>query len=167
LNFTETWHQKNVKFVTKVGFSRRLISEYFFIESGGNLVCLVSQRTVSVMKEYNIKRHYESKNKGKFYCLTGELMKRKISNLKTSLVGQQDIFNVKFIRNESGVRASCVVAEIIAKAGRPFTDSEFVKQSILAVTVEVCPDKKNFFLRRQPLCPDLRKACRITGSKFI
>jgi hypothetical protein len=96
---------------------------------------------VSVMKEYSMKHHYESAHKGKFDCLTGELRKWKISNLKASLIGQQNIFNVKCIRNESGVRASSVVAEIIAKTGRPFTNSEFV----LVVTEEVCPDKKKVF----------------------
>jgi hypothetical protein len=37
-------------------------SEYFFIESDGKPVCLICQRTVSVMKEYNIKRHYKSEH---------------------------------------------------------------------------------------------------------
>jgi hypothetical protein len=69
-------------------------------------------------------------------------LERKISNLKASLIGQQNIFNVKCNRNESGVRASYVVAEIIAKTRRPFTDSEFVKHCTLAVTEEVCPDRK-------------------------
>jgi hypothetical protein len=42
------------------------------------------------------------------------------------------------------VHASYVVAEIIAKTGRHFTDSEFVKQCMLAVSEEVCPDRKKF-----------------------
>jgi hypothetical protein len=49
------------------------------------------------------------------------------------------------MRNESGVRASYIVAEIIAKSGRPFTDSEFVKQRMLAVTEEVCRDREKIF----------------------
>jgi hypothetical protein len=75
-------------------------SEYFFIESDGKPVCLICQRTVFVMKEYNIKIHYESEHKGKIDCLTGELKKRKISNLKASLIIQQNMFIVKCIRNE-------------------------------------------------------------------
>jgi hypothetical protein len=125
-------------------FKKDWTGEYFFIESDGKPVCLIFQKTVSVMKEYNIKHHYKSEHKGEFYCLTGELRKREISNLKASLLGQQNIFNVKCIRNESGVRALYVVVEITAKTRRPFTDSEFVKQCTLAVTEEVCPDKKTF-----------------------
>jgi hypothetical protein len=43
------------------------------------------------------------------------------------------------------VLASYVVAEIIAKTGRDYTDSEFVRQCMLAVTEEVCPDRKKSF----------------------
>jgi hypothetical protein len=102
-------------------FKEDWTSEYFFIESDGKPVCLICQRMVSVMKEYNIKRHYDSEHKGKLDCLTGELWKRKTSNLEPFLIGQQNI-NIKCIRNESGVCASYVVAEIIAKTGGPFTD---------------------------------------------
>jgi hypothetical protein len=138
-------------------FKEDWTSEYFFIKSGGKPVCLICQRTVSVSKEYYIKRHYESKHKGKFDCLTSELRERKISNLKASLIGKQNIFSVKCIRNESGVRASYVVAEIIAKTGRPFIDSEFVKQCMLAVTEEVCPDRKEF-LKTSASLPGLVQA---------
>jgi hypothetical protein len=118
-------------------FKEDFTTEYFFIESDGKPVCLICKRMVSVMKECNIKRHYKGEHKGKFDCLTSELRKRKISNLKASLIGQQNIFNVKCIINKSGVRATYVVAEVIAKTGRPFTNSEFVKQCMLAVTEDV------------------------------
>jgi hypothetical protein len=145
------------------GFQRRWTNEYFFIESDGKPVC---QRTVSVIKEYNIKCHCESEHLGKFDCITAEFRKRKVSNFEASLIGQQNIFNVKCNRNESGVRSSYVVAKIIAKSGRPFIDSEFVKKCMLAVTEEVCRDRKKVW-RHQPLCSVVCKAYRSIGSKFI
>lgn len=39
-----------------------------------------------------------------------------------------------------------VVAEIIAKTWRPFTDSEFVKQCTLAVTEEVGQGRNRFLM---------------------
>jgi hypothetical protein len=75
--------------------------------------------------------------------------------LKASLIGQQNIFIIKCICNESGVCASYVVAEIIAKTGRPFTYSEFVKQCMLSVTEEVCPDRKKIFLKTSASLPEL------------
>jgi hypothetical protein len=44
--------------------------------------------------------------------------------------------------NESIVFTSYVVTEIIAKEGRPFPGSDFVRRCLLSVAEEVCPDKK-------------------------
>jgi CRISPR/Cas system CMR-associated protein Cmr1 (group 7 of RAMP superfamily) len=77
---------------------------------------------VSVTKEYNIKHHYKAEHAGKFHCLSGELTKREISNLKTSFISQQNILKVKCIWNELGVCASYVAVDITAKTGRSFTD---------------------------------------------
>jgi hypothetical protein len=104
-------------------FKEDWTSEYFFIESDGKPVCLIYQIKLSVMKEYNIKRHYEGEHKGKIDCLTGELRKRENQQFERVFGWSTNIFNVKCIRNESGVRASYVVTEIIAKTERPFTDS--------------------------------------------
>jgi hypothetical protein len=57
------------------------ISEYFFIENDGKTICLICRRTVSIMREYNIKCYYESENGGTF-CLNGKLKKKKISIIK-------------------------------------------------------------------------------------
>jgi hypothetical protein len=48
-------------------------------------------------------------------------------------------------KSVSAVRASYKVAEIIAKHGRSFTDSELVKECVLAIAEEVCPEQKNIF----------------------
>ena len=41
----------------------------------------------------------------------------------------------------AAVRASYQVAKLVAEGGRPFTDGEFVKNCILKIAEEVCPDK--------------------------
>ena len=43
-------------------------------------------------KEFNIKRHYESKHAIKFAEFSGELRKFKINNLRKQLIGEQSIF---------------------------------------------------------------------------
>lgn len=47
--------------------------------------------------------------------------------------------------SESNVRASYRVAEILAKSGHPFTDSELVKECVLAIAEEICPEQKKMF----------------------
>jgi hypothetical protein len=68
------------------------------------------------MKEYNIKRHYESEHKGKFDFVTGELKKRKIGNLKASSIGQETSSTLNtFVMNQEGM--------LVMQWRRPFTDS--------------------------------------------
>lgn len=53
-------------------FNEKWSINYFFIEINGKAVCLVCRETVSVFKEFNIKRHYESKHQNKFAHLKGK-----------------------------------------------------------------------------------------------
>jgi hypothetical protein len=68
--------------------------------------------------------------------------------------------------NESGKCASYVVAEIIAATGRGFTDSEFVKQCMLAATEEVCSDRKKF-LKTSSSLPRLMQGIQKNWEKII
>jgi hypothetical protein len=134
----------------KINDEHRIFKEdwtelFFFIEHGGKLLCLICNKTITVMKEYNVRRHYDNEHKAKFENLTGELRQNKIKHFLTSLGSQQNIFKSQNTRNEASVRASYVVAEMLAKNNRPFTDIEFFKKCMLAVTNEVCPEKIKLF----------------------
>ncbi|KAE9521920.1 hypothetical protein AGLY_017727 [Aphis glycines] len=48
------------------------INQYFVIENKEKVICLVCRELISVLKEYNIKRHYESKHKVKYDSLYGQ-----------------------------------------------------------------------------------------------
>jgi len=37
--------------------------KYFIIIQNTKLMCLICQETIAVFKEYNVKRHYETKHK--------------------------------------------------------------------------------------------------------
>jgi len=116
---------------------------YFFITNNGKLLCLICKKTILTVNEYNVKRHYETEHKLKFDTLTGDLGQIKIKYFKSSLTNQQNSFKLQHHQNESGVRASFVVAEMIANCNRPFNDTEFIKKCMLAVVNEICPEKKN------------------------
>ena len=47
-------------------FNEKWSINYFFIEINEKAVCLVCRETVSDFREFNIKRHYESKHQDKF-----------------------------------------------------------------------------------------------------
>ena len=69
----------------------------------------------------------------------------KLSKLKIGLLAQQDIFVRQTQVNQSAVRASFWIAQLIASSGKSFTNSEFVKNCMNAVVERVCPEKQDVF----------------------
>lgn len=116
--------------------------QYFFVEHRGTPTCLICIEKVAVHKEYNLKRHYKSRHVEEFANYLGDERANRVDNLKTCLLRQQDFFKKAAKQNNAAVEASYVVSEMIAKAGKPFTEGEYVKKCILQAASIVCPEKK-------------------------
>jgi hypothetical protein len=63
-------------------------------------------------------------DEGKYKDLRGEHRKNEIQHMKVSLIGKRNIFKQQSSYNESINYSTYLVAEIIAKEGKPFTDSD-------------------------------------------
>ena len=55
--------------------------DYFVIYSGDKIICLICKESISVLKEYNIRRHYETKHKTTFSKFTEKLRLDKLQSL--------------------------------------------------------------------------------------
>jgi hypothetical protein len=77
--------------------------------------------------------------------LTGTLRLENYESLKRGLKSQQLLFKKINSEQEAATRASFRVAHSIAKHGKPFTDSELIKDCIIAAAKEMCPEKANIF----------------------
>ncbi|XP_069470090.1 general transcription factor II-I repeat domain-containing protein 2-like [Ambystoma mexicanum] len=126
-------------------FKEQWTYDYFSIQYKERAVCLLCQNIVSVFKEYNLRRRYETQHKDKYDCLVGEVRKDKILKLKNTLTAQQNTFVKQKQLNISSLRASFQVAKLIARTGRPFVEGEFVKECLLSVAKEMCPEKADLF----------------------
>ena len=71
-------------------FQSAWTENYFFVEHYSKPVCLICQTSIAVMKEFNVKRHYETCH-SKYQEYVGESKKLKIKNLKSKFE-QQTIF---------------------------------------------------------------------------
>lgn len=67
------------------------------------------------MKEYNIRRHFETKHT--YIELSDKLRSDKFEILKQNLLAQQSIFTKQSHQNESLVKASFQIARTLAIAG--------------------------------------------------
>ena len=77
------WHTDKRK------FKKCWEHDYLFTEVDSNAICLVCKQKVAVLKEYNIRRHYETMHSHQFAKYTGEDRKVKAANLLMKLDTQQ------------------------------------------------------------------------------
>ena len=126
-------------------FKEEWENNFFFVNHHGRPTCLICNVSIAVNKEYNIKRHYETKHKS-FSELVGQARKDKLDRLKKGLKKQSDAFHKILTKQENNTLASYKVAQIIAKDKRAFIDGEFAKKCMMAVVETICPEKKEAFL---------------------
>ncbi|XP_063788777.1 general transcription factor II-I repeat domain-containing protein 2-like [Pseudophryne corroboree] len=126
-------------------FQERWESEYMFVINGDKPVCLICYEAVAVMKEYNLRRHFETKHGAKFANFSPQEKQQKVQELKGSLHSQRNIFSKMTAKNDAAVKASYLVAEEIARASKCFSEGAFVKKCMLKVCEQVCPEQRQAF----------------------
>ncbi|XP_066980426.1 general transcription factor II-I repeat domain-containing protein 2-like [Macrobrachium rosenbergii] len=126
-------------------FQEKWTQYYLFTEVNTKPVCLVCNQQVSVLKEYNIRRHYETHHEEKYHHLQGQLRKEKINELLTGLKKQQSAFTRIREVSDAAVKASYLIANELVQASKPFSDGEFVKTCMLKAAEVVCPEKRPAF----------------------
>lgn len=119
--------------------------QYFVIESSNKEMCIICNETISVLKKYNIKRHYETKHSQNYSKFTGSLRLEKYEPLKRGLKSQQLLFKEVNAEQEAATRASFRVAHSIAKHGKPFADGKLIKDCMIASAEEMCQERANLF----------------------
>lgn len=97
------------------------------------------------MKEYNIKRHDETKHANKFDKYKGQFRQDKVNDLKQKLSTQQQIFTKASTESRCYVKASYAVAMILAKKSKPYSDGGIVKECLESVAEILIPEKKKDF----------------------
>ncbi|XP_070398336.1 general transcription factor II-I repeat domain-containing protein 2 [Nothobranchius furzeri] len=151
--------------------------DYFFTEIRNNCVCLICQENVAVFKEFNIKRHYQTKH-ASYDKLTGNGRGEKVKQLEAVLTAQQRFFTRARESNENATKArSYEVAMLIAKHCKPFTEGEFIKDCVITIVKKVCPSKKQEFAniclarntvvwRIEDVSSDIKRQLEAKGTEF-
>ena len=126
-------------------FQEKWTSSYLFTEVNGKAVCLVCSQHVSVLKEYNLRRHYETLHAVKYNNFQGHQRREKVNELLAGLKKQQSVFTHSREISDAAVKASYLIANEIAVASKPFSEGEFVKTCMLKAAEIVCPEKRQAF----------------------
>lgn len=134
----------------KVDLERRIFNpeweKYFFIERFGQAQCLICLKTLAVLKEYNVRRHWETEHhSSKFASMSVTERKDAIVRLSGNLEKQTSLFRKQNAEAEKVTRASYEVSRILARRMKPFADGDFIKECLLAVVDSVCPEQRSAF----------------------
>uniref|UniRef100_A0A8C5BW02 SPIN-DOC-like zinc-finger domain-containing protein n=1 Tax=Gadus morhua TaxID=8049 RepID=A0A8C5BW02_GADMO len=105
------------------------------------VMCLICKHVNAMLKDFNIKRHYDTNHKT-YDKFTGEERTGKLEQLKRGYTAQQSVFTNLTKSGEAVTQASYVVAQEITRRSKPFSDGEFLRDCILKVADIVCPEQK-------------------------
>ena len=166
----------------KIADERRVFQEkweelYFVTAVGDISHRLICQKNIAVMKEYNMRRHYQTMHKDEYDGYKGEVRKEKLKGMKSSLCKQRSMLANINLSNKNAVRASFALSEMIAKSSRPFTKGLFIKEYLLKASDILCPNQKKLFegislspntvaTRVTELAADVEKQLLATAKNF-
>lgn len=122
--------------------------KYFFVQSlskNGKAICVICNDTVAVMKEYNLRRHYETQHASAYSQFKDKQRTEKFEKMSRSLSCQQNLFRKANSENESLTLVSTKVAYLLAKKGKPFMDGNIVKECMMEAVGVLCPEKVKLF----------------------
>uniref|UniRef100_H3A0C4 DUF4371 domain-containing protein n=1 Tax=Latimeria chalumnae TaxID=7897 RepID=H3A0C4_LATCH len=105
--------------------NRQFQDKYCLVQDRSVIICLLWKNTIAVPKEFNLKRHYESKQ------FKGELQKQKIDSLKQGLSLQQTLFT----RGNAEVEIATQISSMIA------TFSQLM--CMMVASQKFCPESTN------------------------
>ena len=101
---------------------------------------MICNQIVNVNKEYNIKRHCDSKHAdGAYGELKGRDRELKVKQLKEQLKSQRFMFQKMRTDNEKTVRSSFLIAQRIAQTMKQYSEGDFVKKYLTDIAEEMCP----------------------------
>ena len=111
----------------------KMTYEFFYVDFKRKSLCLICNETVAVMKEYNIKIYYKVKHSSMYNSFQGHFWSEKVYQMKQKLHGQQSLFSKGTREVDISVCVSYIIAENIAKHGKPFANGEFIKEYLLSI----------------------------------
>ena len=124
-------------------FKKEWTTKCFFTEVGSAAVCLICQKNVAVVKEYNLRRHFDTNHANYRSNLSSQQREVTSQRLVENFRIQQNTLFQQSAVHESITKASFLLAFKIALASKPFSDGEFIKQCMVKTTGLLCPDTKS------------------------
>ena len=102
---SSAWKKQTIADERRV-FQEKWEELYFITTVRDTTQCLICQQKIAVMKEYNMRRHYETIHRDKYDAYKGKVWEEKVKQLKAAFCKQRSFFTNTNQSNENSVRAS-------------------------------------------------------------
>ena len=102
-------------------------------EQSGRVLCLICNEMISVMKEYNVQRHYSTLHVTGYDKYTGEARRALLNDLKSNLRKRQEKMFQLVKPSSSTTIASYDVSLLMAKSKKAFSDGDLIKRCAIAM----------------------------------
>ena len=114
--------------------------QYFLVPNKDKMCGLLCDATISCMKKYNAKLDYETHEKHNYFLLEEEERKIAFERLKNQKERQQQMFKKISCQKNDAIEATYRVALLLGKRGKPFSDVDIIKESIIEVVSCIHPE---------------------------
>ena len=121
-------------------FNPEWTNKYSFILHKNKIVCLLCHKINSVSKEYNLRRHFDSKHPN-FAKLDINEKAIKDGNLLKAINAGQQCFKKMTHENMDTTK----ISKEIAFSRKLYTEGEFIKKYMLISVHELCPQNLDVF----------------------
>uniref|UniRef100_A0A3B4TWZ1 SPIN-DOC-like zinc-finger domain-containing protein n=1 Tax=Seriola dumerili TaxID=41447 RepID=A0A3B4TWZ1_SERDU len=101
-------------------FQERWEGKYMFVLQGENPVCLLCYEAVADVKEYNLRRHFDTKHGAKYAKVSLQEKQQMVQELKGKLRSQQDVFKRATTKNNAAVKLAGNLATQLAEETRSY-----------------------------------------------
>ena len=134
------------KLTTSVGPAIQCGRKNTFLWSALEAQCLICLKTVAVLKEFNMRRHWEAEHRAShFGSMSPAERKDVIDRLSGNLQKPTLFFRKQTAEADKIVRASYDVSRILARWMKPLSDGDFIKECHVAVVDSVCSEQRSVF----------------------
>ena len=117
--------------------------QYFLVNSGGKMSCLLCDTAIVTVKKFNAQQHYALHKDNKYAKLEGESRKIALQKLKDEKQKQRQFFHSVLHQGNGATEASYKVSYLLGKKRKPFSDAELIKECILEVVRCIDPGEVN------------------------
>ncbi|XP_015426251.1 PREDICTED: general transcription factor II-I repeat domain-containing protein 2-like [Myotis davidii] len=108
-------------------------------------VCLICQETLAVFKEYNLSCHFATKHGNYASKQSPQERETTAQRLMAKLQAQQNVFHRQTANQETTTKASFKLSFKLAKASKPLSEDEFLKECMIETAGLLCPESKGKF----------------------